>query len=350
MNTSSLRILLKIAFTFTGTLIGAGFASGQELFQFFITYGELGIIGILFTGILFAWLSYILLSISSRFQLSTYHDFVKFLCGKTLTPFFEYTLCCFWFTVLAIMLAASGDVAENLLFMEPLPCQIFFCLLILSAAGKGIGGITKINLWVTPFLAVVILAVSINSLQYHNFVIHTPPLTALQDLQPAPHWLLSCLLYASYNLALGAAILVPLGSLTRCNTSLKYGSILGSFLLTCLAFLITIALLIHAPHIIADPLPMLSISCSQNQTHTALYTAAFIIAMFTTATSCLYASATKLSSRLSTPYPICLIFIILAAFSCSDIGFSQLIANLFPFFGYVSLVLFTRMIYKYIYH
>ena len=39
--------IMKIVFVIIGTMIGAGFASGQEMYLFFFSYGLNGIIGIL---------------------------------------------------------------------------------------------------------------------------------------------------------------------------------------------------------------------------------------------------------------------------------------------------------------
>ena len=43
---------LKVVFVIIGTLIGAGFASGQEVYLFFYSYGIKGIIGIFISSIL----------------------------------------------------------------------------------------------------------------------------------------------------------------------------------------------------------------------------------------------------------------------------------------------------------
>ena len=44
--------ILKVIFVIIGTLIGAGFASGQEMYLFFYSYGIEGLIGILISSIL----------------------------------------------------------------------------------------------------------------------------------------------------------------------------------------------------------------------------------------------------------------------------------------------------------
>ena len=47
-----MREIFSIVLVIIGALIGAGFASGQEIYSFFYSYGVIGIIGIIVTGLL----------------------------------------------------------------------------------------------------------------------------------------------------------------------------------------------------------------------------------------------------------------------------------------------------------
>ena len=47
-----MKNILKIVMVIVGTLVGAGFASGREIYLFFAKFGKLGIVGILISGIL----------------------------------------------------------------------------------------------------------------------------------------------------------------------------------------------------------------------------------------------------------------------------------------------------------
>ena len=47
-----MKNVLKIVFVIIGTTIGAGFASGQEIYLFFNKYGFMGIIGMILSCII----------------------------------------------------------------------------------------------------------------------------------------------------------------------------------------------------------------------------------------------------------------------------------------------------------
>ena len=338
MINTSMKEILKVALTFAGTIIGAGFASGQELLQFFITYGSFGLYGILFAGILFSWLGYRLLAVSYRYQLSSYPELIYKLCGKKLGMFFDIAISFFIFIVLVIMLAA----ADTMNTYGSYSLAIAITLLSLG----GISGITKINLIATPFLTFAILIVSCSSLSYHADFSTLFATAATFSLQPAPHWLLSCILYVSYNIVLAMTILIPLGKTTTDKTARKFGCLLGGLLLAILAFLIACTIVIHCPDILTTEVPMLTIACTQAKLHSVFYTAIFVIAMFTTSLSCLYSSAIKIKSILHLSYPVSLVITITISLLFTQVGFKDLIAITFPIFGYTTLWILFKLIFS----
>ena len=46
------RASWKYAFAYTGIVVGAGFATGQEVLQFFTSYGLISIVGAILTGLI----------------------------------------------------------------------------------------------------------------------------------------------------------------------------------------------------------------------------------------------------------------------------------------------------------
>ena len=74
-----MRNVLKIVFVIIGTLIGAGFASGQEMYIFFFSYGLKGIIGILISTYLMGLVMYKTLCIVEEKNINTYKDFLDIL-------------------------------------------------------------------------------------------------------------------------------------------------------------------------------------------------------------------------------------------------------------------------------
>lgn len=337
-----LRTALTIALTLCGAMIGAGFASGQELLQFFIAYGRFGLAGVAFAGALFAAVAWRLLAVSRRMQLQTHLELVYLLCGQRLGGLFNLAIAAFLFVLLVLMLAAANAAADG----SPLPAGFagfMLAALAVCAALRGSSGIAQVNFAATPLLAAAIAFVCASSLSYHGWHPGLLEQAASLSAQPAPHWLLGCTLYVAYNFALGATVLVPLGRSARKPAACAAGSILGGLLLAALSLLIALTLLVHTPHILSQQLPMLHISCTQSVWHAALYGTVLFLSMFTTSSACLYGCACKLRSATGQSAPLSLFFCAAAALSFSGIAFNHIIATLFPLFGYLSLFLLVRL-------
>ena len=336
--------VLKPALLFAGTMLGAGFASGQELLYFFIAYGSMGIYGLLVAGIFFSLLGYRLLALSYQFQTTDYTLFIQKLCGKKLGTLINLCLGLFLFTILLLMLIGAGTIFRDHFQLPFSLGYLVLSLLLFFLALHGVQGIMKVNLFTMPFLMIIILTVCFYSLHYHHFSFSLLATAIQSSTQPAPHWLLSCLLYASYNLALSFALLVPLGTTIKRASFRLFTSTLGSFLLMGLAFCISITILIHCPNIMNTQIPMLNISCSQNALHSFLYLTSFLIAIFTTSLSCLYGCASQLQKHTNLPYSVCLLCLLGLSIFFINIEFSQIIQSIFPLFGYLTLFLMVKLL------
>ena len=76
-----MKNILKIVFVIIGTMIGAGFASGKEIYLFFFSFGIEGIIGLLISAVITGITIYKTLEIINKNNIKTYKEFVYYL-GK----------------------------------------------------------------------------------------------------------------------------------------------------------------------------------------------------------------------------------------------------------------------------
>ncbi len=76
--------ILKITFVIIGTIIGAGFSSGQEIYTFFNRYGVYGLIGLVFSIILIGIVIYKTIKINAEDGIDTYQMFIERIIPKKL--------------------------------------------------------------------------------------------------------------------------------------------------------------------------------------------------------------------------------------------------------------------------
>ena len=76
--------MLKVICTLIGTFIGAGFASGKEIYLFFFKYQVYGILGIIVSAIFIGYIIYKVLNISKRNDICNYNEFLNYLIKNKL--------------------------------------------------------------------------------------------------------------------------------------------------------------------------------------------------------------------------------------------------------------------------
>ena len=77
-----MKNILNLTFVIIGTLVGAGFASGQEIYTFFFSYGIKGIIGIIISSIITGSIIYFCLEIIRKNKIENYKDFIDVIFNK----------------------------------------------------------------------------------------------------------------------------------------------------------------------------------------------------------------------------------------------------------------------------
>ena len=73
----NIKNIYKITFVIIGTIIGAGFASGQEIYTFFNKHGFNGLIGICISILLMSYIIYKTFKIVLGNNINNYEEFIK---------------------------------------------------------------------------------------------------------------------------------------------------------------------------------------------------------------------------------------------------------------------------------
>ena len=146
---------------YLGAVIGAGFASGQEIVQFFVRYGPEGAKGVLLAMLLFAICGGMLLYVAHGQKAANYQDILRYLLGKNLGRAIDFLLAIFLFLGISTMLSASGAVFYEHLYL-PKSLGIFLAgmlIIVLLMTGKK-GLILSYNILV-PVKIILLLSISV---------------------------------------------------------------------------------------------------------------------------------------------------------------------------------------------
>jgi uncharacterized membrane protein YkvI len=343
-----MRKAFQIGAGFIGVIVGAGFASGQELLQFFTSFGALGIVGTVVATVLFAFLGMNLSQLGSRFQTTSHQHVIYHICGKYLGIVVDVIITFFLFGVTVVMFSGAGAIFEQQLGISSFVGSIFMAVLTIASVMLNVKKVILLISAVTPFLLLLVIAITVHSVL--NYDISSAELQAAGATgnQGASHWLVAALLYVSYNIAAGAAMLTVMGGTVKDEKVAAWGGIIGGVGLGILILLINISMLTQLKEIAAVPMPMLFIANNISPAMGAIMSVILLGMIYNTAVGMLYAFSARLVKPETARFKGSVVLFGAAAFGASFVGFITLVGTVYPVMGYLGFTLIAAIIYTWI--
>lgn len=324
---------LQIAAIYMGTIVGAGFATGQEILQFFTRFGNWGTYAIMFATFLFIWLGYKVMLLAHQIKAKSYEDLNAALFGKKLGFIISLFMLVVLLGVSAVMLAGAGTIFEenwNFSYQLGLIATAVACFFLLL---RGMHAIIAVNSIVVPIMLLFTLIIFFDTLDMPNT---TSFLTIKTDF---PLWtaLSTPFLYTAFNLALAQAVLVPIGAQTENTAVIKWGSLLGGLGIGFMLIVGHIALSAHMPGIQQFSIPMGGIARDMSTIVYYMYITIIFAEVFTTLLADIYGLALQVHERSKLPTSLIIFCAMICCYFMSQIGFGNLLSTLYPLFGFISL-------------
>lgn len=326
-------LVMQIAFTYIGTVVGAGFATGQEILQFFTAYGWWAPLTIALTTGLFIWLGTKLMILSRDIQARSYEDINRMLFGDRIGSVVSLFMMAIIICVNSVLLAGAGSV-----FSEHLHVNYQIGLLITLGGSywfvsRGMDAILKLNSIVAPTMLTFTVFIMFHTLQMPNasqvLSLHTDK--TFYAAWSAP------LLYSAFNLAMAQAVLVPLGASIPDKKVIRLGGIWGGVLIGVLLLSGHFALAVYMPGITQFNIPMGHIATGLSTIVQFIYVMLIFSEIFTTYIADVYGITLQLHQRTGVHPNIITLTIMLFCFLFSQFGFKPLVSFLYPLFGVFSL-------------
>lgn len=330
---------LKAVAVIIGAVIGAGFASGKEIYVFFLIYGIKGIYGLIFSNLILCIIIYKVSKIMLINNVESYEELLEkiFVKNKKVVRLIEFVINCFLIISFFVMVAGfSGFLNQEFNISYILSSMIFVILCYFTLLKNSEGVINANNILVPILIACIIHISTINvDYNYQNLIIETKK----------NGFLISSLLYASYNSIILIPviisikkIIVPINeTIKKIKINIWIISILTFLVLLILSFCVFLTLLHGNQEIYKLELPLMNIVFSYGARYRFIYGFIIISSIFTSAVAGGYSFLINISS---TPhrYKTILIAMCIIAILASQLGFSFFVEKVYPIFGILGLI------------
>lgn len=329
----------QIGSAFVGLIVGAGFASGQEVMQYFTSFGIWGTVGGVVTTLLFIFLGYTFAQLGTTLRATSHKTVLYYIGGKYVGPVLDIVITFFLFGVAVVMFAGSGSTFNQMFGINTMIGSIIMVVAVTLTLLLNTNKIISIIATITPYLIAIIFIILIYSIFTMDLSIAEADALAKQQPSATSNWLLSAFLYVSYNLAAGAALLIIMTGNERDKTVASRGGILGGLMLGLLIILIHVGMFARIDVVAGKDMPTLELA---NEIHpiVGIFTAIALLGMiYNTAVGMLYSFTVRFIAPESKSFRPAVIVVGILGFIASLVGFTTLVGSVYVVMGYLGFAL-----------
>src|SRR5699024_7923300 len=251
--------VLKIASGIVGVIVGAGFASGEEILQYFTSFGYMGTIAAIVSTILFAFFGMSLTKIGSRLQTLTYKNAIYTISGRWLGYIVDAILIFTLFGVGVVMVAGAGSSLNQQFGLPVFVGSLILVILMMATMLLKVDKVIAVIGSITPFLLLALVLVSVYSLFTMDMSFSELNPIALEQEQNFPNWFVAGVNYASFNIAVGAGMSIVMGGAEKNERVAALGGLVGRLGIGVLIVLAHLAIFSKVDVVAAYDLPILKI-------------------------------------------------------------------------------------------
>jgi len=325
---------IQIAAVYVGTVVGAGFATGREIVEFFSRFGLIGLIGMLMSGYILIFLGSKLMVISARINAESYEEFNEYLFGRSIGKVINVFVLFMLIGVCGVMLAGAGAVFEEQLGLSKVSGVLITIVLSIIVMIVGIKGLFAVNTFVVPLMIMFSFILMILSLRLPNFM---DQLLYIPNVTDGWKAVISPFSYTAFNLGLAQAVLVPVAAEVKDEQTIRNGGILGGAALTVI-LISSHFTLIMLPNFASYEIPMAIIMKNLAAGLYWIFVLVIYGEIFTSVIGNVFGLEKQIKKYISLPKMVTVSGIFAISYLLSLFEYSGLLSYLYPIFGYVSII------------
>ena len=322
---------LRLGFAFAGSFLGAGYVSGQEIWQFFGRFGVGALPGLVLAVALIGTIGVMVWELAKGLDMTE----MDCLVVEKNIPVLRWSLSAvqavmlFGFTV--IMCAGGVALCVQQWDLPEVPCAVVLSVAVAAESLAGIPGLVNLFSGLVPVLCAVTVAAAVAAPLRGGM-----PAVDVPTAEAFGGWPLSAVVFFAYNTFGAIGIFAPMGPMAADKKSIRRGILTGCAILMAIALSVLVAMA-AIPGSESAEMPMLSVVTACFPWLAPAYAVVLLVTMFGAAIGCLVALMTFLQEKSAAVRAHRVLWtagVMAAALMGSFVGFSDLIGVLYPIFGY----------------
>ncbi|WP_313967356.1 hypothetical protein [uncultured Streptococcus sp.] len=334
----------SIALAYVGVMIGAGVSSGQDLLQYFVSFGAWGLIGVIVLGVLHVGFGRLMIALGSYYQSDDHSVVLAEISHPVIYRILDIALIITCFIFGFVMTAGAG-ANLNQQFGMPFWVGAFLCTTLTIVVSfldfKKIIGVIGVF---TPMILVMIAVIFMTNVLGRHWDFEE--MNRISQTIQSPFssvWMSVVNYFAVCVMSAIAMAFVMGGSIFKINEAEKSGA-WGGFMVGVIFFITTLILFANSDKVVKSDVPMLAIAKEVNPVFATLYAFVIFGLIFNTVFSLYYALGKRFAAGSEKRFKFFVTAFSLSGFLVSFMGFRQLVAVMYPIIGYMGLLMLVVLV------
>ena len=314
-------------------------ASGQDLLQYFLSFGATGLIGIAALGVLNIIFGVVALQLGSYFRSGHHDEVFERITHPAVRRVIDVVLVFSGFAMGFVMLAGAGANLEQQFGLPAWAGSAVCAGLVILTAFLDFDRIMKVIGVFTPMIVIAIVILVIYSLVTPHPSVAELNATATKVTPALPNLWFSAINYFALCVVNGIGMAFVLGgSVLRIREARLAGRIGGAII----ALVIggdALALYLNMDRIWDVNVPALEIARMIHPAFAFVYTLIIFALIYNTVFSLFFATARRFSGGSTTRMRVVLMGVVALGYAASLMGFKKLIGGMYPIIGWLGVAL-----------
>lgn len=347
--TVNMKTVITFAGAFIAFLIGSGFATGQEVLQYFSSYGFMGIAGsfVVLILLLYVGVSFITVGQENKFEKGS--DIYKYYCGNILGTFFDYFSILFIYLSFIVMIAGAGATFNQHFGLPVYVGGITMTFLAGMTVLFGLGRIVDIIGKIGPTIVVISIALglisifsNLDGLARSSELIQTLTLT-----KASTNWFFAAGSYVGFCMLWLAGFLSAMGATANSKKEAAYGAIIGAISFSLAVIIVALGLLACIEDVAGSQIPSLILAENVHPLLATVFSVIIVAGIYTTAVPLLWSVSSRFTEDKSPKFRgLTIILAIIGLVVGIGLPFAKLVNIVYVINGYVGIILLVIMFIK----
>lgn len=340
----SIKRITAIALAFVGLLVGAGFATGAEVIQYFLSHGWKGLVGAIMAGLIMAAAGGVILQIGSYFLAEEHNRVFRNVAHPVVSWCLDISVMVTLFAFGFVMLAGAGSNVEQQFGISAWIGSGIMTVLVIIVGMFDVDRVSNVISALTPTIIVAVVA----AFTYTMF--HLPEdfsvlnEAALAQESPIGPWWLSALNYCGLALILAVSMSLVIGGNYASPKEAGFGGLSGGILYMVLMVMAATTLYFNMGEVAGSDVPMLALFAGMHPVAAFLMSLIIFAMIFNTCIGMFYALGRRVTVGQEHRYKPYYIVLCLLGYAISFVGFDSLMNSVYPLIGWMGMVLVAILI------